>query len=199
MLAGQGIELVELPRRRRAHGPRRARRPRQPRTSRRCAIQQPTFLGALEAVDELTDWAHARDMLVIGVCNPTMLALLKPPGAWGDRGRRHRLRRGPAARHPALLRRSVFRLHGLPRGAGAPDAGAHRRPHGGRRRPPGLHADAAGPRAAHPPLQGDVEHLHQPGPDGDRGDDLHVAHGRRGPAPGRCPVPRQYARAGRAR
>ena len=51
--------------------------------------------------------------------------------------------------------------------------------HAGSRGPAGLHADAAGARAAHPPQQGDLQHLHQSGPPGDRGDDLHVAAGRR--------------------
>jgi glycine dehydrogenase subunit 1 len=49
-------------------------------------IQQPNFFGRLEDVDALTDFAHAHNMLVIGVVNPTALALLKPPGAWGQRG-----------------------------------------------------------------------------------------------------------------
>jgi glycine dehydrogenase subunit 1 len=49
-------------------------------------IQQPNFFGQLEDVDTLTDWAHAHDMLVIAVVNPTSLALLKPPGEWGARG-----------------------------------------------------------------------------------------------------------------
>jgi glycine dehydrogenase subunit 1 len=49
-------------------------------------IQQPNFFGVLEDVDALTDWAHARGMLVIAVVNPIALALLKPPGAWGERG-----------------------------------------------------------------------------------------------------------------
>jgi glycine dehydrogenase subunit 1 len=49
-------------------------------------IQQPNFFGRLEDVDALTDWAHARGMLVIGVVNPTSLALLKPPGQWGSKG-----------------------------------------------------------------------------------------------------------------
>jgi glycine dehydrogenase subunit 1 len=34
----------------------------------------------------LTDWAHAQGALVIGVVNPTSLALLKPPGLWGAAG-----------------------------------------------------------------------------------------------------------------
>jgi len=50
------------------------------------ALQYPSFLGTLEPVDELTDWAHGERQLVIGVCNPTALALLKPPGAWGGDG-----------------------------------------------------------------------------------------------------------------
>ncbi len=49
-------------------------------------IQQPNFFGALEDVDALTDWAHANNMLVIAVVNPTSLALLKPPGQWGAKG-----------------------------------------------------------------------------------------------------------------
>jgi glycine dehydrogenase subunit 1 len=85
MLAGQGIELVELPL-------------DDGRTSLAAfaglggeefaalAIQQPSFLGTLEEVDELTDQAHGRGMLVIGACNPTQLALLKPPGEWGSAG-----------------------------------------------------------------------------------------------------------------
>jgi glycine dehydrogenase subunit 1 len=49
-------------------------------------IQQPNFFGALEEVDALVDWAHRNGTLVIGVVNPTSLALLKPPGQWGERG-----------------------------------------------------------------------------------------------------------------
>lgn len=49
-------------------------------------IQQPNFFGQFEAVDALTDWAHARGALVVAVVNPTSLALLKPPGEWGTKG-----------------------------------------------------------------------------------------------------------------
>lgn len=49
-------------------------------------IPQPNFFGVLEDVDALTDWAHARDALVIGVVNPIALALLSPPGDWGETG-----------------------------------------------------------------------------------------------------------------
>jgi glycine dehydrogenase subunit 1 len=85
ILGGQQIELVELP------------------LSEGCtdldalaghagqdfaavAIQNPNFLGSLERIDELTDWAHAQGALVIGVVNPMSLALLKAPGQWGENG-----------------------------------------------------------------------------------------------------------------
>ena len=50
-------------------------------------IPQPNFFGALEEVDALTDWAHARGALAIAVVNPVSLAVLKAPGAWGSTGR----------------------------------------------------------------------------------------------------------------
>ncbi len=85
ILAGQGIELVELP------------------LKDGCVdfdaldafdgedfaalgLQQPTFFGTLEQADALTDWAKSRNILVIGVCNPMSLALMKPPGEWGALG-----------------------------------------------------------------------------------------------------------------
>ncbi len=49
-------------------------------------VPQPNFFGVLEEVDALTDWAHANNMLVIGLVNPTALALLTPPGEWGEAG-----------------------------------------------------------------------------------------------------------------
>jgi glycine dehydrogenase subunit 1 len=49
-------------------------------------IAQPNFFGVLEDVDALTDWAHAQNALVVGLVNPTSLALLKPPGQWGQTG-----------------------------------------------------------------------------------------------------------------
>jgi glycine dehydrogenase subunit 1 len=49
-------------------------------------IQQPNFFGTLEDVDALTDWAHQAGMLVIAVVNPVSLAVLQPPGEWGQSG-----------------------------------------------------------------------------------------------------------------
>jgi glycine dehydrogenase subunit 1 len=47
-------------------------------------VPQPNFFGVLEEVDVLTDWAHANNMLAIGLVNPTAMALLTPPGEWGQ-------------------------------------------------------------------------------------------------------------------
>ena len=49
-------------------------------------IQQPNFFGQLEDVDALTRWARTNGALVIAVVNPVSLAVLKPPGEWGEGG-----------------------------------------------------------------------------------------------------------------
>lgn len=49
-------------------------------------IAMPNFFGCIEAVDELTNWAHEQGALLIGVVNPTALGLLRPPGEWGEKG-----------------------------------------------------------------------------------------------------------------
>ncbi len=49
-------------------------------------IPQPNFFGVMEDVDGLADWAANNNAFSIAVVNPTSLALLKPPGAWGEKG-----------------------------------------------------------------------------------------------------------------
>ena len=49
-------------------------------------VQQPNFFGQLEDVDALTRWARANGALVIAAVNPVALALVAPPGEWGDGG-----------------------------------------------------------------------------------------------------------------
>ena len=49
-------------------------------------IPQPNYFGVLEDGDALTDHAHAHGALAIAVVNPTALAVLAPPGEWGERG-----------------------------------------------------------------------------------------------------------------
>lgn len=47
-------------------------------------IPQPNFFGVIEEVDNLVTWAHAQGILVIAVVNPLAMALLRPPGEWGQ-------------------------------------------------------------------------------------------------------------------
>ncbi|MBB1126333.1 aminomethyl-transferring glycine dehydrogenase subunit GcvPA [Thiospirillum jenense] len=49
-------------------------------------LPQPNFFGVIEEVSALTDWAHAQQAFVVGLVNPVALALLSPPGEWGQRG-----------------------------------------------------------------------------------------------------------------
>ncbi len=49
-------------------------------------IPQPNFFGVLEQVDLLTNQAHQHGGLAIGLVNPMALAILTPPGDWGEQG-----------------------------------------------------------------------------------------------------------------
>ncbi|MBA4696748.1 MAG: aminomethyl-transferring glycine dehydrogenase subunit GcvPA [Legionella sp.] len=49
-------------------------------------IPQPNFFGCLETVDVFTDWARENRAISIACVNPLSLALLKPPGEWGEQG-----------------------------------------------------------------------------------------------------------------
>lgn len=49
-------------------------------------IPQPNFFGCLEAVDELSDFAHTKGIISIACVNPVALGLLKPPSEWGTNG-----------------------------------------------------------------------------------------------------------------
>ncbi len=160
-------------------------------------VQQPNFFGQLEDVDALTRWARANGALVIAAVNPVALALLKPPGDWGDGGADIACGDAPALRRAAVFGRSLRRLHGLPHGARAPDAGTHRRPHRRYRGQARLHADPAGARAAHPPREGDLQHLHQPGPAGHGRDHSPGAPRAAGPRARRARLRRAHRRAGR--
>jgi glycine dehydrogenase subunit 1 len=83
----QGIELMEIP-----YDPKGGNT--WPQTLREHAggeaaalvIPQPNYFGVLEEADALTDWAHAQGMFAIALVNPVALALLTPPGQWGNAG-----------------------------------------------------------------------------------------------------------------
>nr|VFK14446.1 MAG: glycine dehydrogenase (decarboxylating) alpha subunit [Candidatus Kentron sp. LFY] len=47
-------------------------------------IPQPNFFGRLEEIHALSDWAHHHGALVIATVNPLALAILSPPGEWGQ-------------------------------------------------------------------------------------------------------------------
>ncbi len=49
-------------------------------------VSFPNFFGNLEDVHALANWAAENKTLLIAVCNPTALAVLTPPGEWGDHG-----------------------------------------------------------------------------------------------------------------
>lgn len=49
-------------------------------------IAQPNFFGCLEQVDKMTNWAHDNKTISVACVNPVALALLKPPGLWGEHG-----------------------------------------------------------------------------------------------------------------
>ncbi|CAM2842896.1 aminomethyl-transferring glycine dehydrogenase subunit GcvPA [Legionella worsleiensis] len=49
-------------------------------------IAQPNFFGCLEQVDKLVDWAHQNKTISVACVNPVSLALLNPPGLWGEHG-----------------------------------------------------------------------------------------------------------------
>jgi glycine cleavage system P protein (glycine dehydrogenase) subunit 1 len=87
IVRNQGIELIELPYGREGGNTVvGSLAPYAGQDITALVIQQPNFFGILEDVDELTDWAHRQGALVIAVCNPTALAILTPPGAWGEAG-----------------------------------------------------------------------------------------------------------------
>ena len=49
-------------------------------------IPYPNFFGGIEAIDEVTNWAHQHKALVIAQVNPLFLFTAKEPGKWGEKG-----------------------------------------------------------------------------------------------------------------
>jgi glycine dehydrogenase subunit 1 len=87
IIHNQGLELVELPYDLTGgHTPEAALAPYAGQDFAALVIAQPNFFGVLEEVDVLTDWAHRQNALAVAVVNPTALAILNPPGAWGATG-----------------------------------------------------------------------------------------------------------------
>ena len=140
------------------------------------AVQSPNFLGIVEDLPAVAEAARDTGTLAVQVVTEGVsLGLLSGGGAHGfdvvcgeaqSFGLRPRLRRTP----PRFLR--------LPGEGHPPDARQTRRGDHRQHRPTRLLPDPLDPRAAHPSRQGDLEHLHQPGPHGAGGDDLARGHRR---------------------
>ena len=123
----------------------------------------------------------------------------RPHPARVARGAGRRRRRGvlAAVRRPVVLRRSARRLHVRRRGARAAPARPPGRRLDRRGGPTGVPARAADARAAHPPRQGDLQHLHRPGAAGRRRLDVRRVPRPRGAAGDRGRPQRPCAGAGR--
>jgi glycine dehydrogenase subunit 1 len=86
-VGNQGVQLEELPYERSVgHTAPHSLAPFEGQDITALVIAQPNFFGVFEEVDALTDLAHARGAFVIAVVNPISLAVLKPPGLWGQKG-----------------------------------------------------------------------------------------------------------------
>ena len=174
IVRNQGIELVELD-----YDPATGQTvmPAEPGAFAGLVIPQPNFFGVLEDVARADRLGARQGRAGDRAGQPDHAGGAGSARQVGHQRRRHRGRRRPAAGRADGLGRPLLRLHVLPPGVRAADAGAYRRPHRRPRRQAGLRPDAAGARAAHPPLQGHLQHLHQPGPGGHRSDAVHVAAG----------------------
>ena len=86
IVAQQGIELVDLPYCTAGGDTPAGAIDARAHDTAAVVIPQPNFFGVLEDADALTERAHEVGALVVAVCNPLALALLEPPGRWGDRG-----------------------------------------------------------------------------------------------------------------
>jgi len=86
IVRNQGIVLDELDFEREGGYIDPASLPSDPGDITALVIPQPNFFGVLEEVDALVNWAHEHGALVIAVVNPISLAILTPPGEWGESG-----------------------------------------------------------------------------------------------------------------
>ena len=161
--------------RRRARPVRAAARRRRLRRARRSTRARPARSATSRR------WSRRRTSAarcVVVAADLLALTLITPPG---EARRRHRGRHHPALRRADGLRRPARRLPGGALGPRAAAARPPRRRLGRRRRRAGVPARPADPRAAHPPGEGDVQHLHRAG--AARRDRVDV---RRLPRPGRA-------------
>ncbi len=123
-------------------------------------VQYPGASGAVRDLAPVVEAAHDRGAQVVVAADLLALTLLKTPGEFGAD-----IAVGTTQRFgvPLGLRRPARRLSRNPVRPRAAAARAAGRRLGRCRRRPRLPARPADPRAAHPPREGDVEHLHRAG------------------------------------
>ncbi len=147
-------------------------------------LQYPASTGTVADLRGRVQALQAAGTVVAVATDLLALTLLEPPGRLG---RRHRRRQRAALRRAAGLRRSARRLPRVPRRLQALDAGPAGRRVGRRPGRSGAAPGTADARAAHPPREGHLQHLHRPG--AARGDRRHV----RGLSRPRRPAPHRAA------
>ena len=87
LVKNQGIELVEVPYdEKTGQTDLEALKRHQGGDFAALVIPQPNFFGVLEPVDDMTAFAQANGMLAIASVNPLAMAVLQPPGEWGENG-----------------------------------------------------------------------------------------------------------------
>ena len=158
-----------------------------------CSTRAPS--GRVRDPRPVIDAAHAAGALAVVAADLLALTAARVARRAGRRRRRRARASGSgsrcstAARTPASWRCAA----GLERHLPGPAGRRLRR----RRGPPGVPARPADPRAAHPPRQGDVQHLHRAGAAGRRGLDVRRLPRSRRAAPDRRAHPPLRDRAGR--
>src|SRR5881296_3416930 len=137
-------------------------------------LQYPLTDGKIEDYRAVCERAHAAGALVTVATDLLALTLLKPPGEWG-----------------ADIAVGNSQRFGVPMGYGGPHAAffatreEHKRRVPGRRRTTGAAHGPADARAAHPPREGDQQHLHGAGPARRDGEHVRGVPRPRGAAPHR--------------
>ncbi|MCK7486318.1 MAG: hypothetical protein MZU97_12765 [Bacillus subtilis] len=168
--------------------PRRRVRSRRSRAKRRLArsdeqldetvagviVQKPNYFGIVEDLRRRRRRSiHANGSVMIESCDISTLAVLKTPAADGADIASRRLPGRSASRSRSADRYLGYLATKKPHVR--QDAGPHRRPVVRQERQARLRAHPAGPRTAHPPREGQFQHLLEPVPDGALRDHLPVA------------------------
>ncbi len=184
------VEVVELPFDGRDHGLLGRARTTSPASSCRA----PTSSASSRTSRRPPRRRTGSSALCVAVCDPISLAVLEAPG---NLGADVAVGEAQPLGMPLLFGGPYAGYMATREEVRAPAPGAHLRRDRGPGRQARLRPHPARPRAGHPPRQGQLQHLHQPGAHGPRRDRLHGAHGPRRAARGRRALRLQGALSGR--